>query len=127
MMPGRRFEYRLWRNRPGIVGRIQGDKPVAAGTTDWFDLEDGPATVEKMARLIDRYGDGKTGIEGYWLELLDPATGERVTKVEPSDYDLAMLRDGTAVPDGMPRSRASLQEATDEALIGELARRLRER
>jgi hypothetical protein len=123
----RSYEYRLWRSRPGIVARIQDSGPVTSGTTDWFDVEDDRATLEKMIRLIDRYGDAKTGIEGYVLELADPATGEVLHRIAPSEYDIAMLRDGTGAAAGAPRSSVSLADVSDEALIGEMARRLRER
>jgi hypothetical protein len=121
------YELRLWRNRPGVLARIRDVDPVASGVTDWFDVDSSRASLEKMIRLVERYGDGKTGIQGYSLELIDPVTREIVHRITPSEHDLAMLRDGTSTAAGMPRSSVSLADVSDEALVGELARRLRER
>jgi hypothetical protein len=122
-MAEKRYEYRLWRDRPGgtVLGRVLAPKMVVSDTTDWFDLDDRHATVAKMAALIAAFGS-KDGVSGYWLEILDPATGERVTKVEPDERDLDPVVNGNG-----SRPSLSIEDVSDEVLIRELARRLRAR
>jgi hypothetical protein len=120
-MAEKRYEYRLWRDRPGgsVLGRVLAPKMVVSDTTDWFDLDDRRATVGKMAALVAASGS-KDGASGYWLEILDPVTGERITRVEPDEADLDPVVNGNGT-----RPSLSLEDVSDEALIRELARRLR--
>jgi hypothetical protein len=107
----RAYGYTLWRRRPG---NLLGDK--AAGSGSWFfDLADKDAVTGLLDALIDRHGKENDERDGYWLEILDPVTGERVRQIVP----LEPAVNGSAA--------FSLQEVSDEALVRELARRLANR
>lgn len=125
-MAGTRYEYRLWRRhgKTGLLGRLAEDRQMSSMNTGWFDLGDKTATMEEMARLVARFGDGKTTIEGYWLEVLDPATHSRVTVIEPSGHDLTSAVNGNGSPGRPPQARVSLADFSNEELVRELFRRL---
>jgi hypothetical protein len=129
-MAGTRYEYRLWRKhgKTGLRARLAEDRQVSSTNTGWFDLSDKAATVEEMARLVARFGDQKTSIEGYWLEILDPATHQRITVVEPSGYDLTsvMNGNGNGNPGRVPRARPPLDDISNEELVREMSDLLRE-
>jgi hypothetical protein len=127
-MPGTRYEYRLWRKhgKTGFLARFAEDRQVTSTNTGWFDLDDKAATVEEIARLVARFGDQKTGIEGYWLELLDPVTQQRKI-IEPSGHDLADAMQNGNASAGVPQSRVSLADVTNKELVRELDRRLQGR
>lgn len=123
-----RYEYRLWRDRSGLLGRIRGDLEVISPTTGWFDLDDKAGTIAALARLIHEHDHDHAPIDGYWLEIIDPGTGLQLTKVTASQYDLATIMDGTTDANGSRiRSRPVLEDVSTEALLNELARRLRVR
>lgn len=127
-MAGTRYEYRLWRKhgKTGLLARFAEDRPVTSTNTGWFDLGDKTATIEEMGRLVARFGNQKTGIEGYWLELIDPVTRRR-TIIEPSGHDFAdAMKNGNGSA-GAAQARRSLEDVTDEELIRELFRRLQSR
>jgi hypothetical protein len=77
--------------------------------------------------MVTEYGGQESDIRRYWLDLHDLATGELITRLSVSSTDLAMVHDGTRTATGIPRPSLSLEDVSDEALLGELARRLRKR
>jgi hypothetical protein len=122
-----RYEYVIWRTRHGLIGRLYGDAQVTATATGWFDLDDGRGTMAEAVRLIREHGDRRHPVEAHKLELLDPGTGARKTCIKPTALDVALTHDGTAEVDGTPRAHARLEDVSDEALLHELAQRLRVR
>lgn len=118
-MAEKRYTLRLWRERSGsVLPRVLAPKLVAGDTTDWLDLEDRPATAAKLARLVAAHGNGPGE---YWLEVADPVTGERIARIEADQHDPRLA----AGVNGYPA--LSLEDVSDETLLRELARRLRER
>lgn len=107
-MGDKAYGYTLWRRRPG---NLLGDKAVGGGSW-FFDLGDKDAVTGLLDALIDRHGKDDTERDGYWLEILDPVTGEQIRRIMP----LEPAVNGSAA--------FSLQDVSDEALIRELARRL---
>lgn len=111
-MAEKAYGYTLWRRRPG---KLLGDRAVGEGSW-FFDLADKAAVTGLLDALIDRHGKEDDERDGFWLEILDPVTGERVRQIVP--LEPAPLNGSAAF---------SLQDVSDEALVRELARRLTSR
>jgi hypothetical protein len=121
------FGYTLWRDKPGFWG---GTSAVITGQQDWFDLQDEASMTEKMTDLIRRCRGREENIEQYRLEIFDKATGDSIIQISRSPSDLAAVRDGLRGPYvNAPGAHAagSLEDVSDELLIRELHRRLKDR
>lgn len=99
---------------------------VIAGEQRWLDLADERAMTEEVAGLVVRSGGREERIGSYALQVTDLATGEHVTRMSPTLADLEAVREGTA-GGPVPSSPLTFRDVSDEALLRELARRLRER
>lgn len=131
MVAEKAYGYRLWRGRSGsLLGRILAPKLIVDGVTDWFDLADRTATLDALDALVARHAGQHADPAEFWLEILDPATRESLTKVVPREPALAAVgANGTARrrDHSMPYSQPSLEDVSDEALVRELLRRLKGR
>lgn len=108
-MANQAYGYTLWKRRPRS---LLGDKQVAGGRSSYFDLADASAMKTALTTLVQKHDARGDGGGDYWLELLDPVTGETVRKIEP----LEPVADRTLI--------FSLENVSDEMLIRELTRRL---
>jgi hypothetical protein len=94
---------------------------VTEGEHVWLDLEDEGATLEKVAGLIVRSGGSEDDIGQYAVDVTDVITGEVVTRLAPTQADLAAARSGRA---GLPSGDGGLRHVSDEALMREVLRRI---
>lgn len=120
------YHVTLWRTRSGFLfGTVT--EPVAENVQCWLDLPDRAQTTWQVADLIRRSGGDMDEIERYRLDVRDMVTGEHVSSLKPSFPDLEALRDGSLSTSPAASPGLGLQEVSDEVLLREVARRLRER
>jgi hypothetical protein len=118
------YSYVLLHDKYGRFGKYA--KQFATADLIFLDLEDEVDMVETMVDLITRHGGHGYQIEQYLLAIRDKTTGDVLERITPSRRDLQAVRDGlrTPKPESIPRS---LEEASDELLVSELLRRLKNR
>lgn len=115
------YQVTLWRSRPRTVLGGFAAPSVVTREQLWLDLYDKGQMTYQVADLIRRTGGDPDNIEQYRLEVADRVTEGVLATVRPSYRDLELIRDGTPVP-GSP---FTLGDVSDEALIAEMARRMR--
>jgi hypothetical protein len=118
------YRVTLWRTTPGMLFGTR-TREVMTGVQRWVDLNDKAAVTAEMATLIDLSGGDMENIEQYRLDVRDLVTGGEVSIVRHSWAELQALREGPAEP--RLANGLTLESVSDEALVREMARRLRVR
>lgn len=119
------YQVTLWRRARTILRTTPGElRAVTEGEQRWLDLSDESAMTEEVAALVVRHCGREDYLERYALQVADAVTGEHIATFSPTLADLDAVRAGDR---SMPASGLRLQDISDEVLIREIARRLRER
>jgi hypothetical protein len=123
------YRYRLRRSRPWYRG---GEQEVSGGLQCWVDLRDELDMAETLAELITDSGGFLSDIREYELWFQDMASGDNVGGLQGAVAARALARADRGQE--RPEAPANLQNASNEWLLQEstrimreLARRLRER
>lgn len=115
------YSYVLWHNKYGDFARA---KQCAAADLIYLDLDDEADTIETMLDVVRRSGNTDRMIEHYLLAVLDKTTDEVVERITPSRRDVQAVEEGLRTPKPEPVP-GPLKEISNELLVGELLRRLK--